>query len=340
MPSTPIETHARRFAADQLGVADDASASEVRNAFLRQLPGSGFLPTPPLCTALTAMTGQSTPGATDTSGEVDSDVLQAQVASFAAQFWSLEPSARRARWQELLDAAIDDPPVAGRLRRLEAGVDLRDQASGAGPPRLREVAGMIQSLFVLAPIERASRRRELLDNLPPPASAWEETARQIQRQQPALAALEPGLVDRMSHWRRSRKTAAAAISRTAASWSFQTQGGLQIPQVCKPVVRPTARISPSWIVFLAIGLILGLLRAVSGPTRVEPRYGTTAPPHHSARSIPLMPTNWPTNNSEYMLEPDLSERLRQRPGMSIHFAPGNDSSSAPIAAPPTHRRPP
>lgn len=340
MPLTSSLSHARRHAADQLGVAADASASDVRNAFLRQLPGSGFLPTPPLCGALTALTGQSTPGAVDASGEVDSGALQAQVASFAAQFWSLAPAARRARWQELLGAAIDDPPIAGRLRRLEAGVDLRDQASGAGPPRLREVAGMIQSLFVLAPIERASRRRELLDNLPPPASAWEETARQIQRHQPALAALEPGLVDRMSHWRRSRKSAAAATSRAAASWSFQTQGGLQMPQVCSPVVRPTARISPSWIVFLAIGLILGLIRTVSGPTRVEPRYGTTVPPRQSAPALPLTPTNWPTNNSEYMIDPDLGERMRQRPGMSIHIAPGHNSNSAPIANPPTHRRPP
>ncbi len=118
-------------------------------------------------------------------------------------------------------------------------------------------------MFLLDPLDRASRRRELLDNLPPPANGWEQAARQLEQQYPSLAALEPALVERLGTWSRRIKLAAAAGARPAPTWGFQTQGGLQMPQVRRPVRAASARQRvPLWPLLLVV-LIAG--RLVTGP---------------------------------------------------------------------------
>jgi hypothetical protein len=167
------------------------------------------------------------------------------VATFAQEFWSLRPDARRGRWQNLLGRVATDPQLTARLRRLEAGVDLRDATGIPGPPRQRQLIGMIQTLFVLGPIERAARRRELLGDLP------------------GYSTLEPALLERLGAWTRRLAVPAAEIARPAATWGFQAQGGFHIPQAPRLAVRPPRR-SPRWTVFWLIGIVLLAVRGYTG----------------------------------------------------------------------------
>jgi hypothetical protein len=271
----------RRHAADQLGVPPDALPADARAAFLRKLPAAGFLPVPPLCAAAALLIDRPVIGAAGAEYEAETGgSLRAEVATFARSFWSIAPVDRRRSWQELLSRVAADPLLAGRVRRLEAGVDLPDATGGGGPPRPREIVGMIQTLFVLGPFDRAGRRRELLDGLPPPAAGWEQAARHVQHHHPAHAALEPALIDRLTTWTRRPKADARGVSRPAATWGFRTQGGLQVPQV--PQVRPAAprRRSPGWSAGIWIFVVLTAVRAFSVGLRETP------PPQKPTYTIP------------------------------------------------------
>src|SRR5947209_14546694 len=180
----------RQHAADELGVPPDAVPADARAAFLRRLPAAGFVPAPPLCAAAAVLTGRAVPGAADAES-TESAGLRAEVAAFAKSFWSIPPADRRARWQSLAARAANDPLLAGRVRRLEAGLDLPDAADRGATVRQGQIVGMVQTLFVLTPFDRTARRRELLDGLPPPAQDWEAADREVARDNPAHAALEP-----------------------------------------------------------------------------------------------------------------------------------------------------
>jgi hypothetical protein len=265
----------RRHAADQLGVPADADPADARSAFLRRLPAAGFCPPPPLCAAAATLAGQPIPGAAGVLAEPDDEDLAAEVDAFSREFWTLRPDIRRGRWQDLLDRSTADPRLSGRVRRLEAGVDLRDATGVPGPQRQREVVGMIQTLFVMRPIDRAARRRELLDSLPPPAAAWEQAARHVERDLPAHAALEPAVLERLSTWsRRVMTPAAAAVGRPAPTWGFQTQGGLVVPQVRRPARPAGGRRVPVWTLLWAFILFARLVSWMASPS---PSHSTSLP---------------------------------------------------------------
>src|SRR5262245_8682799 len=237
-------------AAAALGVpAGDPSAA--RAAFLRRLPAAGFVPPPEWRAAARTPTGRPAagPGALpDPGADPDDGGARAEVEAFAAAFWSLAPAERRARWQGLLDRHAADPPLAARLRRLEPGLDLDAVPADGGRTRVRELAAVVQELFVLRPAERAARRRERLGELSAAPAAWVAAVRQLHAQHPAVAALDPPLVGRL----------AALAPRAAAP-------------AARPPARPAWELSARWV-FLGLGLLLGtLLRATDGSPTREPR---------------------------------------------------------------------
>jgi hypothetical protein len=280
---------ARRHVADQLGVSPDAPPSDARAAFLRALPAAGFLPAPPLCAAAAALTARAIPGAAAAmSYQEDESSLSAEFDTFARGFWSVSPAARRERWQTWVERSANDALLAARVRRLEAGVDLPDAAERAATPRQRQLIDMTQTLFVLEPIERAARRRELLDGLPPPTRAWQTAAHEIARDFPAHASLEPALIERLSNWTQRMAAPAAAANRQPATWGFQTQGGLQMPQVRASKRRPSgfgvSGVGLFIFISVLLRLILGLGTGPSNPVRIAPTY-TPAPIVYPAKSV-------------------------------------------------------
>ncbi len=195
---TPEPADERR-AADVLGVPPDAPAA-ARAAFLRRLPRAGFVPPPHWLDAVRTLTGRPAPeeAVAPTPDPARLDGLRAEVEGFAGQFWALPPGERRRRWQNLIARCAIDPPLAARLRRLEAGMDL--PAGGeVAVGRSGQLAEAVRRLFVLRPAERAAARRRYLNG------RWEAAARELLACRPALAALEPDLIDRLAHWTENRR---------------------------------------------------------------------------------------------------------------------------------------
>src|SRR5438105_4146314 len=127
-PPDPRPEPAAGPAAAALGVPPGAPPAAARAAFLRRLPSAGLVPPPEWRSAVRTLTGHPARGPAalaDAGADAAIDGgLRAEVEAFTESFWSLAPAERRARWQALLDRSSADPPLATRLRRLEAGVAL------------------------------------------------------------------------------------------------------------------------------------------------------------------------------------------------------------------------
>jgi hypothetical protein len=304
-------------AAAALGVPPGAPPAAARAAFLRRLSSAGLVPPPEWRSAVRTLTGYPAcgPAALADAGTTADQGLRAEVEAFAEAFWSLTPAARRACWQALLDRCSADLPLATRLRRLEAGVDLESIPPGGDRSRSEELAGMVQALFVLKPAARAARRREQIATLRAPASAWADAARQLLEYQPARAALEPALIERLTTPPRpARRRAAAAAKPT---WGFRVHGGLQVP--CAPQPRQSARWWSEWAnpnrwVFALFLLASALLGAFTQSLRenYRPAPDVSASPSYMPLT-PWRPSNAPPQIGSTTIEDSLRSSQPQPP---------------------------
>jgi hypothetical protein len=162
----------------------DAPPADAGAAFLRTLPGDDFAPPAERVAAANALAGTAAPIGRDAEIE---RLLRDEVAALGARFWSLAPVDRLLAWSELsrLKAAPE------HLRSLEPGLDvvvpeLSDPAAG-------ELAALIRELFVMPPRARAIRRNTWLLERAAEADKWRAAHATLQRDAPALAALEPEL---------------------------------------------------------------------------------------------------------------------------------------------------
>lgn len=191
-----------RWAAKQLGLSPQATAEEVRAAWLRRLPEEDFVPSSEARWALAALLHWPPEGGwevrvDEAAAAAEEEQRRGEVEAFAAQFWDLPPAERRRRWDELRDLCAFAPVLRARLRLLEAGLDCasvgNDKQENA---RVIELAGHVRKLFVLRPGPRADARQSLLPRIQNDRE-WKVAARQLRRDQPALAALGNDLLDKL-----------------------------------------------------------------------------------------------------------------------------------------------
>jgi hypothetical protein len=336
--TAPSENDANRAAgvperaAVTLGIAPDVPPAAARAAFLRRLTAAGMVPPPEWRSAIRALTGFPARGLAALSDPLANapgdDSLCADVEAFATSYWSLRPVERRNRWQTLVERCSFDPALAARLRRLEAGLDLEEISPNGDPSRTEELARIVQSLFVLKPAELATRRREQLAALRAPASAWADAARQMLEFQPAVAALEPALIERLTTPCKSNTEWATVVSQP--SWGFRVQGGLQVPRESRqPTRQPPSKSGSSARVLLLIGLVLSLVRLVAGSANTTPLVHRYAQPSEISTAEPgLWPKgqSWPPR-SEPIVDPALIERYLPQPAGAMP-APTNPAPGA------------
>ena len=74
--------------------------------------------------------------------------------------------------------------------------------------RVNELADQVLQLFPYRPAERAARRHQFLEGLNDSAELWEAAARKLVQTQPALAALEPTLLEHLGGWSRRQEVLA------------------------------------------------------------------------------------------------------------------------------------
>lgn len=183
---TAAATPGRARAAAALGVPPEATPAEARAAFLRRLAVENFVP-PEECTAATnALASTALPVGPE---EAERDARE-DVETFAGEFWSLPPTARRARWAELW-SQYPHGPAAARLRGLAPGLDVA--VTPRANPEAEALAACVREWFVLPPRKRAVRRAGWRAEQAARFPALVRAALVVLREDMPLARLDPGL---------------------------------------------------------------------------------------------------------------------------------------------------
>jgi hypothetical protein len=193
---TPSAGAWRKWAAERLGVSADASAQEARSAFFAALPESEFIPTAEMRSALQlrlANDRQQEPArrALAAFRKCQVQALYESIEKFARAYWSLEPARRQEVHARLLSGARSLPLAKLRLASLSEGLAV-DAVTGADDDPTRALAVRVQELYVLPPIDRAVRRRELGNSLCTD-SGGSIAFQLLQKDFPEMARLEKAL---------------------------------------------------------------------------------------------------------------------------------------------------
>jgi hypothetical protein len=227
-----------RWAAEQLGVREEASAAEARAAFLRRLPAAHFVPETSQRLALGVLCRQ--PIAPGSSGWADEEACLAEearlrglVEDLAEHYWGVPPQERRRQWEELVRSCTGFPALEARLRSLRAGLEVIPRLTDETDASIRELGRQILDLYVRRPAERGPARQALIRRMLLRMDFWQETARQLQERHPDIARLQSELLEGVATWRTrqrqleknrkrlyARKPAAAASGGGYKGWSW------------------------------------------------------------------------------------------------------------------------
>jgi hypothetical protein len=228
---TSPEAAARHWAAELLGVPEDASPPEARRAYFRKVRESDFLPPRSWRRALRVFEGASTEP--DEEWLVANEGrLRAEAAAFAEAFFTLPVPQRRERWQALHSACADIPPLLAQLEALKAGLEIETE----GLPRDeshygRLVEHLLQS-SLLPLVGRYASRQAFLRRIEESSTradrkAMEKAAQYLLAERPVIAALDVGLVRHVANLRgqlqrerkiRRQRVAARGGFSSGSSW--------------------------------------------------------------------------------------------------------------------------
>ncbi len=292
---------ARRWAAEQLGVEQQADPEAARAALLRKLQGVEFVPPPGWRRALrvlTAPAGAAAPACDAEGLRTEYDRLRPEVESFAATFWTFPPAERRRRLEELSLRCAYLPTLRARLNALGPGMSLDPVAPEKMEPETATLASEVLALFVLRPAEQAVRRRQLLRRVRERPLAWERAARNLRHGWPTIAALQPALLDRLADGANARDRY-DRLRRAAASRATPTAG--------KAGSRGLFR--GGWLVIVLLVTVFRLIGSINSPP-------PSPPPPVVPREPPLDP--WKNGIPEvdpalknWTQDPEFQRRQRQ-----------------------------
>jgi hypothetical protein len=190
-----------QWAARTLGLPEGIDEATARASLLRELSTDGFVPPLGRQIAWTALRDpqEKQPDAAHRAAEIR---LRAEIDDFAAEFFNLVPAERSRQWQALATRAAGTPPLAARLAALERGLNVVPPSES--DPKVYRLSAAVASLFVLAPLARSAQRQAVLDGMKGDMPAWEAAARVLSKNAPAVAALDPPLVDTLKSWQKSQ----------------------------------------------------------------------------------------------------------------------------------------
>jgi hypothetical protein len=303
----PAEADARRWACTTLGVAEDATADEVRVTFLKQVGEADFFPAPDSVIAWQALVGAAAanPRTACIVAEKSNDLLRESVESFAGQFFDIAVHERVQQWFDLNARCQSSAALVARLDALSAGLHIDRQAALAnttpatGPETEtaaseRDLAKTILELFLLRPVDRAERQQELLSAWQADLKKWQNAARKFKKQQPKIAALDVDFIDILLAISKPARHVAAAMKAPA------------------PAAKPAAAVSRRlWPRSIGVFLVLMVISAVSRFAREGER---------PAPSIRTPQNNNDLSNQRRAAE-ERARQLRAQPGSDPNLSP-------------------
>jgi len=187
----------RRGARAALQVAEDASADEVRAAFLTRLEDEDFLPPPEVPAAFRVLMAANE--SFDVSGadarKLAGASLTAEVEQFARDFFTLSPEARQKDFLALGQRCQGVPKLLVRLKALRAGLELDAADLPPGLSDARSLAEEALACFVMHPVERAVRRQAYLRVCADDRRRWRAAAVLLKKKHPRITACEPRFLE-------------------------------------------------------------------------------------------------------------------------------------------------
>lgn len=208
--------------AKRLGLDNDLEPQATRSAILRQLRDAGYLLDPATHEAVMLLHGRPAGRGALSAGEsaAEEDRLRGELESLADQFFKIPVQDRDSQWNSLRERCASHPALEFRLQHLARGLRIdRTSYAGAAPAVARLVEDVL-TLFVLRPIPRAARSRQLAARfLKDPKFTDRERARaklSLTRRHPEIAALADDYLDRLSPPRRSLQAARRRSSFASA----------------------------------------------------------------------------------------------------------------------------
>jgi hypothetical protein len=245
-----------KWAARTLGLPEGIDEPTARSSFLGELARDGFVP--PLSRQIawaTLRDPQATPP--DAARRAAEVRLSGEIDDFAAEFFALPPTERGRQWQALAARAAGTAPLAARLAALEPGLHVVPPSEG--DPKVLRLAAGIASLFVLAPLARAAQRQAMFSGMKADMTGWETAARVLRKSAPALAALDPQLMDAIKSWQKlqGRLEQARAGTRPRARSTPKAA-------VAAPTPSGSSQLPVKTLIWIGIVVIGGGVRVCSG----------------------------------------------------------------------------
>lgn len=187
------EEVAKAWAIARLSVGADGP-----EAVWRSLEECGFLPDGAQVAAVEILAGTAASPETDAYRRIARrEALQREIEVFAGQFFDHSPPQREAVWGELRERCGEFPGLARRLDLLAAGLEVLRPAAEGLDDECCWVVESICSLFTAAPAAKSRVQRRLCEDFSFLRQSAVEAVRRIQHDQPELAGLMPGFLERL-----------------------------------------------------------------------------------------------------------------------------------------------
>jgi|GEM_PF-6789046 len=277
--------------AEQLATSAESTSDEAVAAFLRTLPKGNFLPAPEQVAAVNALAAAALPVGPDYTVE---QLLRNEVETFAAQYWALAPTERRAAWEDLSRRGAN----VARLRELEQGLHLL--VTPLADPIAEELAALMRELFVLPPRERSIRRNTWLFVRTAEETKWREAFAAVHREVPALATLDSQLAVALSP---THAEAALAQANSARQSALRARDDIkdgfddfgrrmrEYQQTAKPAASSSgqSRATASFGAFGVLGVVIVLFKilgAIGSSGSTSPKYTPPVIPPNINYSAP------------------------------------------------------
>ncbi len=246
-----------KWAARSLGLPEGIDEASARASLLREVAADGFVPPLSRQTAWTTLCNPSAapPDAARRAAEVR---LGGEIDDFAAEFFDLPPAERNRRWQALAARAAGTAPFVARLAALEPGLNV--VLPSESDPKVSRLATAIASLFVLAPLARATQRQAIFNGMKTDMADWEAAARVVDKKAPAVAALDPQLMDAIKSWRKLQ----GRLEQARAGARVRPRSTAKVAAAPAPTPSGGSGLSGRALIWIAFVVIGGGAKVCSG----------------------------------------------------------------------------
>lgn len=236
--------------------------------------------------------------------------LDEEIQQFVREYFALEPTDRQKRWQDLKQRSASFPRLQTRVAMLETGLSTPGQIPASATPQVQSMIRGLMEIYLAPPVRRAQALRDL--ELPPVVVHARSAARQIQRNFPEWARLEPAILTHLAG-----EKPPVRIERVAQRPAPATE-------------ESSNRIPAAMIIFL----VIGFLRFMAAESNRSSQYDT--PPQ----------VKYHSNYPKYELEPNgeaVTRKLHEilyggnlkdprRVGTTPEIGAGGDSDESPAMA--------